>query len=198
MEMTQARDKCFDDIANYLVTFISLTLTTELYVQGYASPYAPNHQAKFDAKQVGKRLILYPHTLLNEMFASRWPTRLVVVEEPVQLSASASLDLDVFERPLIALEQSMIVNYFERERPQIETRYHPDPAHWPADWNFARVVRNSAAHNNEVCFRTSSAAPVTWRALTYAPADDGRKVLHGDLWPADLIYLLMDLDAHLG
>ena len=196
MEITQSRDKCFDDIVNYLLTMIPLTLTAELYTQGFASRYAPNHQAGFDAKQVGKRLIIYPYTLLGEVFPSSWPTTLSMHEEPVQISASAPLNLGVFEKPLVALGQSMIVNYFERERPQIKAKYG-GIKHWPADWNFARVVRNSAAHNNEVFFRNSNEAPVTWHGLTYAPADNGRKVLHVDLWPADLIYLMMELDTHL-
>jgi hypothetical protein len=70
---------------------------------------------------------------------------------------------------------------------------------WPADWNFAWSVRKAVAHKNEVYFRKQkhAAAPVTWRGLTYAPADNGKKVLHEDLWPADLIYLMMDLDTHL-
>ena len=161
MEITRARDKCFDDIANYLITMISLTLTTELYRAGHASRYAPNHQARLDAKQVGKGLIIYPYTLLDEVFASRWPTTLSMYEEPVEVPASAIFSLGVFERPLVALEQSMFVNYFERERPQIEATYSTDTTRWPAEWNFARIVRNSAAHNNEVCFLNPKAAPVT-------------------------------------
>jgi hypothetical protein len=197
MEITRARDKCFNDIANYLITMISLTLTTELYRAGYASRYAPHHQVRLDAKQVGKGLIIYPHTLLDEVHANRWPTNLVMEEEPVLIPASVPLKLGIFERPLVALGQSMIVNYFERECPQIEARYNTDRARWPADWNFARIIRNSAAHNNEVVFSNPKAAPVTWHGLTYSPADNGRQVLHVDLWPADLIYLMTDLDALL-
>ena len=89
MEITRSRDKCFDDIANYLITMISLTLTTELYVQGYASRYTPNHRVVLDAKQVGKRTIISPHTLLDEVHANRWPMTLVVEEEPIQIPASA-------------------------------------------------------------------------------------------------------------
>jgi hypothetical protein len=81
---------------------IPLTLTAELYRQGFASQYAPNHQAWFDAKQVGKRLIIYPYTLLGEVFPSKWPTTLSMDEEPVQISASAIFNLGVFERPLVA------------------------------------------------------------------------------------------------
>ena len=197
MEITRVRDKCFDDIANYLITMISLTLTTELYVQGYASRYAPNHQARLDAKQVGKGLIIYPYQLLDEVHANRWPTRLSVEEEPVQIPASATLNLGIFEIQFLAIERSMFLNYFEHQRPQIEAKYNKDPTHWPRDWNFGRVVRNSFAHRDEVGFDNLKAAPVTWRGLTYSPADNGRKVLHMDIWPADLLYLMMDMDAHL-
>ncbi len=197
MEITRSRDKCFDDIANYLITMISLTLTTELYVQGYASRYAPNHRVMLDAKQAGKRLIIYPHTLLDEVFAAKWPTTLVADEELAPVPASAILSLGVLERPLYALEQSMVVNYFERERPQIEVKYSQDPTHWPTEWNFARIVRNSVAHKNGVFFQNPKGVPGTWRGLTYSPADNGRKVLNGDLWAADLIYLMTDLDTHL-
>jgi hypothetical protein len=176
---------------------ISLTLAAELYIAGRAARYAPNHRARLDAKQVGKGLVIYPHTLLDELFADRWPTKLVVDEEPVQVPVSAILSLGVLERPLYALEQSMFVNYFERERPQIEAKYGVDTTCWPADWNFARIVRNSVAHKNEVFFRNPAAAPVTWRGLTYSPPGNGRKVLNGDLWAADLIYLMTDLYAHL-
>jgi hypothetical protein len=197
MEITQSRDKCFDDIANYLITFISLTLTAELYAAGRASRYASKDRVTIDGKRVGKRLIIYPYTLLDEVFAHRWPTKLVVDEEPVQIHASAILRLGVLERPLYALEQSMIINYFEREGPQIAAKHGGDTTLWPADWNFARIVRNSVAHKNEVFFNNLHAAPVTWRGLTYSPADNGRKVLNGDLWAADLIYLMTDLDAYL-
>jgi len=197
MEITRSRDKCFDDIANYLITMISLTLTTELYVQGYASRYAPNHRVVLDAKQVGKRMIISPHTLLDEVHANRWPMTLVVEEELIQIPASAILNLGIFERQFLALERSMFVSYFERDRPQIEAKYSKDTTRWPGDWNFGRIVRNSAAHNDEVVFNNLKAVPVTWHNLTYSPADNGRKILHVDLWPADLMCLMMDLDSHL-
>jgi hypothetical protein len=197
MEITRSRDKYFDDVANYLITLVSMTLAAELYVTGKAGRFAANHIVQLDAKQAGKRLMIYPYTLLNDVFALRWPTKLVFDEEPVEIPPSKILKLDALERPLYALEQSMFVNYFERERPSIETKYGENTTAWPDDWNFARVVRNSVAHKNAVFFRNPCADPVSWRGLTYSPADNGRRVLNGDLWAADLIYLMMDLDAHL-
>jgi hypothetical protein len=176
---------------------ISLTLTTELYVQGYASRYAPNHQVRLDAKQVSKTLVIYPHTLLDEVHADRWPTKLFVEEAPVQIPASAKLNLGIFEIQFLAIERSMFINYFEHQRPQIEAKYSKQTTLWPRDWNFGRIVRNSFAHRDEVVMSNPKADPVTWHGLTYSPTDNERKVLHVDLWPADLIYLMMDLDTHL-
>jgi len=107
-------------------------------------------------------------------------------EEPMQISASAMLTLGVLERPLVALGQSMIINYFERERPQIEAKYSTNTTRWRANWHFARLVRNSVAHKNDVVFSNPNAVPGTWHSLTYTSADNGRKVLYVDIWPADL------------
>lgn len=195
MEIIQSRDRCFDDVANYLITLVSLTTAAELYVTDKASRYAPNHRVQLDAKQACKRLSFYPCNLLNEVFALRWPSRLAFDEEIVTIPASAVLQLGALERPLYSLEQSMFVNYFERERPNIEAKFGKNTTAWPEEWNFARVVRNSIAHKNAVYFLNTSASPVSWRELTYSPADNGRRVLNGDLWAADLVYLMMDLDA---
>lgn len=197
MEITRLHDKYFDDVANYLITLVSLTLAAELYVTGKAARYAPSHRIQLDAKQAGKRMLINPHTLLDEVFALRWPAELTFDEEAVEIPTSAILNLGALERPLYALEQSMFVNYFERERATIEETYEANTDAWPGEWNFARVVRNSVAHNNAVFFANPKAAPVSWRDLTYSPADNGRRVLNGDLWAADLIYLMIDLDAHL-
>jgi len=176
---------------------VSLTLTQELYASGQAGRYGPNHRVQLDAKQAAERLIFYPYTLLEDMFVDKWPDRLILREEPVEIDPSAILRLGPFARPLYALEQSMLVNYLERERIGIEAQFGKNPDAWPSDWNFARVVRNSVAHKNAVFFNNPAASPVSWRGLVYCPADNGRRVMNGDLWAADLICLMMDLDAHL-
>jgi len=61
MEIIRSRDKYFDDLANYLITLVSLTLTAELYASGKAGRYGSNHYVQLDAKQLGKRLLFYPH-----------------------------------------------------------------------------------------------------------------------------------------
>ena len=159
--------------------------------------YGRNDEVQLDGKQAGKSLLFYPYTLLDDVVALKWPTKMIFQEKAIEIPASAILNLGPLERPLFALEQSMFVNYFERERIGIETQFGTNTDAWPSDWNFARVVRNSVAHKNAVFFNNPAASPVSWRGLVYCPADNGRRVMNGDLWAADLIYLMMDLDSHL-
>ena len=196
MELRRSQHNYFDDVANYLITLISLTLTAELYIKGAAGKYSSNHAVQLDAKQAGKRLRFYPYTLLDDIFQLKWPTTLSFEERNVTIDPNAVLNLGALERPLYAFAQSMFVNYFGRYRPDIETQYGENTTGWPQDWNFGRVVRNSFAHKGVVYFKNASAPPVQWRGLTYSPADNGRNVMNRDLWPADLIYLMMDMDSH--
>ncbi len=197
MELKRSQNNYFDDIANYLITLISITLTAELYIKGAADIYSPNHTVQLDAKQAGKRLSFYPYTLLNDIFKLKWPTTLLFEEKDVTIDPNAVLNLGPLEKPMYAFEQSMFVNYFERYRPEIETHYGNNTSGWPNDWNFGRVVRNSFVHGGVLDIRNPSAAPVHWRGLTYSPADNGNKVMNHDLWAADIIYLLMDMGSHI-
>jgi len=197
MELKRSRQNYFDDVANYLITLISLSLTAELYIKGTAGKYSPNHIVQLDAKQAGKRLRFYTYTLLNDIFQLKWPTTLSFEEKNVTIDPKAVLNLGALERPLYAFAQSMFVNYFERYRPDIETKYGKNTTGWPQDWNFGRVIRNSFAHKGVVHFQNPSAPSVQWRGLAYSPADSGRNFMKRDLWPADLIYLMMDMDSHI-
>ncbi|SRR5579885_1703902 len=198
MLIDRALHRYFDDVANYLICMISLTLTHELYIAGTARRYASNHMVQIDGKQVGRRIKFYPSSLLDQFFDNLvWPQQIQFDEEPVTIDSSARLTLSVYERPLYAFAQAMFVNYFERHRPDVESAYGDNLSSWPSEWNFARVVRNSVAHNGCINFHNLSASPVSWRGLTYSPSDNRRNVIFSDLWIADLIYLMMDMDARL-
>ncbi len=147
MEIRRSQHNYFDDIVNYLITLISVTLTAELYIRGSAGKYLSNHTLGLQTKQTGRWLRFYPYTLLDDFFRSKWPTTLSFEEEEARIPpADAVLKLGMFEKPLLELTQLMFVNYFERRRPDIETQYGEDTTSWPQDWNFGRVVRNSFVH----------------------------------------------------
>jgi hypothetical protein len=68
---------------------------------------------------------------------------------------------------------------------------------WPAEWNFGRIVRNSLAHGSEIKFYRSSSPPVTWKGLTYSSMNNGQEIIHTDIWPGDIIYLMIDMNTFL-
>lgn len=198
MLISRAKHNFFDDLANFILCTVSLTLTHELYLTGKAGKYKSNHRVLLTGKQIRKNLLFYPSILLDKFFHEfKLVRKLNFEEEPVNVRKNARLKLSAYEKPLFSFAQSMFINYFERFRLDIEQKFGNDTTNWPTDWNFARVVRNSISHSGCVNFQNLSAAPVSWLGLTYSPADNGRKVLFYDLWFGDLIYLMIDMDRSL-
>ena len=67
---------------------------------------------------------------------------------------------------------------------------------WPPVLNFARVLRNSIAHNG-IHFRNPEAPPVSWRTLSYGPANEGKKIIGRDMSLGDVLGLMFEADEAL-
>lgn len=194
LELTPA-DGFFEDAVVYFVAFLSFMHSIEIYRAGIATKWPDDDIAVFDAKQVGVRLSWAPTSLMNDICANRMPSSLKFIEavqEPI--AADAVLNLGAIDPLLFSFGQAMITNYFERQLKGIERTFSRDRSKWPAVWNFGRVVRNSMSHGGRIYFENKKAPPVFWRGLSYSPTDNDRVILHRDLWPADLVYLLRDMD----
>jgi hypothetical protein len=68
---------------------------------------------------------------------------------------------------------------------------------WPMTLNFARVVRNSAAHGG-INIRDPRSPPVSYRCFQYSHADNGRNLFEEDITLCEMIALLLDVDTELG
>jgi hypothetical protein len=194
LELTSA-DGFFEDAVVYFVAFQSFMHSIEIYQAGAATKWPDDDIAAFDAKQVGTRLSWAPTPLMNDVCSNRMPSSLKFVEtvqEPI--APDAVLNLGAIDPLLFSFGQAMITNYFERQQETIERNFSKDRSKWPAVWNFGRVVRNSVSHGGRIYIENKKVPPVAWRKLSYSFADNDRAILHRDLWPADLIYLLRDMD----
>jgi hypothetical protein len=69
-----------------------------------------------------------------------------------------------------------------------------DVAKWPLPLNFARVIRNAAAHNGKLDIRNPNAQPASWRGLTYGPSDHGREIIGTDIKLGEILALMFDVD----
>ena len=72
-----------------------------------------------------------------------------------------------------------------------------DKQQWPQIWNFGRIMRNACSHNSKIYFENNRAVPVSWKGLTYSPSDNGHPIFE-DIGPADLIFLIIEMDIALG
>jgi hypothetical protein len=98
---------------------------------------------------------------------------------------------------IIALLKRRASSWSRNAGKDLERKFGTEVSGWPAVWNFGRVVRNAMSHGGKVHFTNSGASPVSWKGLTYSPADNGRQILHSDLWPGDIFDLIIEMDSHL-
>jgi hypothetical protein len=80
--------------------------------------------------------------------------------------------------------------FFERYNDWM-TATHGDAVNWPPTLNFSRVIRNAAAHG-KINIRNPGAPPVSWRGLTYGPADNGRQIIGPDIQLGEMLALIFD------
>lgn len=51
------------------------------------------------------------------------------------------------------------------------------------------------SHGGHINIKNENSLPVRWRNLIYSHADNDRQILHTDIWPGDLFYLLREMDV---
>lgn len=187
-------DGFFDDLVVYFFAFQSFVHTVAVYNAGVEKGWPDDDVASFDAKQANARLNWAPAPLLRTVCANRKPSTIEFDEAHNDLSGAGALNLGAIDPLLFSFGQSLITNYYERYLAEIEGKWGNDRTRWPGVWNFGRVLRNAMSHGGRIDFRNKNASSVKWRGLIYSPADEGRLVLHTDLWPGDLYYLLREMD----
>jgi hypothetical protein len=73
-----------------------------------------------------------------------------------------------------------------------------DTKNWPPTITFGRVMRNAIVHRGKINFTNPNADPVSWRGLTFSPADNGTVAINaGLLSGGDLIVLMLEMELEL-
>jgi hypothetical protein len=188
-------DGFFDDVVVYLVALQGFVHSTEIYNRGSAVRWPMDDAAEIHAKQMQMSLTWAPTELMKVVCANQRPTfiNFEIADQPIE--PNAVLSLGAVEPLLFSFGQAMITNYYERYLDEVQGAYTKSSANWPSLWRFGRVVRNAMAHGGRIRIDKKNAAPVNWRSLSYAYEDNDRLVLHGDIWPGDLVYLLKEMDS---
>jgi hypothetical protein len=183
----------FKPLVTYLTALFGFAMMTEAYNKSGkgAFPWAMDDLAIFDAAACNVRLSWTPNWFLHCMALNTWPPTIDFVEyEAEPIPEGKPLGLGVTEQYFFGLGQFLITNFFEGQRPLIEERFGT-VKHWPPVWNFARVVRNAMSHGGKV--RITDGAEVRWQRLSYTQADNGKRIINTDIWPADLFMLVREM-----
>lgn len=182
------------DFESYLVGLFGFAMSVEAANSGAAKPYGEEDTVMLGCRQSNSNWYWRPAPTI-EMIAKNVSISHLYLErfEGTTQPNDDNLTLGALETLLFNLGQSLGVNYFERSKPQVIQKFG-DVSNWPDVWNFARIVRNSMSHGGKVHFDNPNANPVSWRGLVYAPSNNGRRILHTDIWPGDLFDLITELE----
>ncbi len=117
----------------------------------------------------------------------------LTIEDTASLpSFQAQVQLSNLGQFFDALVFPRVVSYFQRDRSRLEQRFSQDRTKWPLSWQMAWAVRNAASHGG-VAFQKPTQKPVTWRGVSFGPADEPAKSLLTMMSGGDLALLMLDM-----
>lgn len=179
----------------YLVSLLGFALAAEAWNSGHAQRYAVDDTVVIGCRLSPAQWIWTPNPTLSALTTASFIGQLHLERETIPAHAGGPLQLGPIGPLLHTMGQALGTNFFEQNVESIKRRHGDNPSGWPPVWNFARVIRNAMSHGGKINFANPNAQTVSWKGLGYGPADNGRHVLHSDLWPGDLFDLLIEMDA---
>ncbi|MEA9913822.1 hypothetical protein VDG39_14055 [Xanthomonas campestris pv. raphani] len=188
-------ERFFSDFMAYLISLLGVAMCLEAARSGSSSAYRVDDAISIGSRLSPARWIWKPNSAISDIGSNSLPYELRLERQPYLADESppGELPLGSLEAMLYCYGQALGANYFERNRARIQSRYG-DQKNWPDVWRFAVVVRNAMAHGGAVYFNRQDAPPVVWKSVTYSPTDNGKRLLHHDLWPGDLMDLILEMD----
>lgn len=146
-------------------------------------------------------IIIPVHLFLGPILAGEWPEKIgfaSIKKEKTRVRGPLS-DAESHDIIRKGIFGAAFATYYESQLAAIKTKFTHTTTNWPSELNFARVVRNAISHNGQIHFENLNAAPVTWRGLTFGPADNGRAVFDWEdgVGIGELILLFEDMDKAL-
>jgi hypothetical protein len=191
-------DRFFDALVEFCASFAGLMLAIEAQQAGTIKAYGPRQAVLLHGTHVsGIALSFFSHFFYDAFLKNSWPNEVRLAEWPLaQVPKSDAPLINSVARIAASHLEAAFVRYYEAQKQSIRAKYG-DVSKWPSEWNFARILRNTFAHGGAVNFDNPKAAPVSWKTLTYSPADNGRVITFVDITPVETILLLEELDALL-
>ncbi|MBB4132272.1 hypothetical protein [Xanthomonas sp. 3075] len=186
----------FSDFMAYLISLLGVVMCLEAARSGSSSAYRSDDSISISSRLSPARWIWKPSSAISDLGFNFVPFELQLERQSyvADEDAPGELPLGSIASMLYCYGQALGTNYFERNKVFVQKKYGVEQKYWPEVWQFAAVVRNAMAHGGEVHFLNPKAMPVEWKGVRYSPIDNGRKLLHHDLWPGDLMDLISEMD----
>ncbi len=139
-------------------------------------------------------LSLYNDGTIEDALADRLPDNISILFRPAGLDTPPDTDKTTrgFVSIMTRVASTIVANFYDEHFPLFETSLGTDVYSWPAIFNFTRVVRNAISHRNRVYFKNPDAPAVLWRQFSYHPKDNGKLLVGGDMFVAELLFLLLE------
>lgn len=192
-------ESAHESVNSFLIALMGFSALVDVWSPrstGPANPWGDGHYATFQGLLCDVELRIKPHIVVQSAVLNYIPFEIIFEQfaivrppEPNQPIRLGSIGPFIF-----GLSNMLIVSFFERHKDHLRIKYGSID-HWPAVWQFARMVRNAMSHGNTVTVTDGKSA--SWKGLTYSEAENGRTVINSDLFPADLIVLLRELEDAL-
>ncbi len=194
-----AGSRYFSDFLAYLVSFYGVAQAAEAARTATATRYGPHDFVVLGCRVSPAQWCWRPYDTIADLYSNLPPHHLELTRlGAAPVSATAEMRFaPALDRLLSTFGQALGTNYYERHVGDIKRAYGNEQNDWPEPWGFAWMVRNAMAHDGQLAIRDTRRPPFRWRGLEYSHLQNGRRILHVDLWPGDLFDLIIDLDAAL-
>jgi hypothetical protein len=195
---SRGKHRFFDELVSFLAAFGSLATALRFYAGETPAALGPRQGIGFQGTHVSNLSLTYvPGAVLSEIAQNRLPTTIQMVEQPrTAIPPEDPSSLTSVGELSISLIGSALIRYYESVIPIVRKKFGTDSTNWPGVWNFGRVIRNALAHHGgRVNFDNPRAQPVSWKSLTFSPADNGRQIMFVDIATVEIILLMEDMDA---
>lgn len=182
------------EISTLLIALQGFAIAAEFLQSGNAPRFHPGAYLTIEGRHLNARLRLPLTGPIETALAKRFPDAIDITlvggRDSEQVYARNTSGFKHFSDSIFL---PFLVTYYERYRNDMQGRYAAGRHHLPDAWQMAWAIRNAASHNGRV-FEKMTQRPVSWRGLSFAPADETATGILDLVNGADLLVLMIDME----
>ncbi len=191
-------DRLFDAINNFLIILSAIAHASSVMVDGQTHK-VPRPTMRLNARKIGCAFILPLRGPLELALENKLPdhidigvTAVADADTPISGPKLHSGGLNSVMTHVIS---PVFLTFYDRYIDWLKASYG-DVKYWPPILNFARIIRNAAAHG-KISISDPMAITAEWRGFSYGPADDGKNVIGTEIRMGEILGLMFETNEEL-